>query len=386
MGCRDVVERWRAAGHEVLVLTSTVRLPAVTGPAESEDTNQVRRQLRLYWDDHVILSPPLATRLRMERHNRHCLDAAVADFAPDVASAWAMGAMSMGLLSRLGDLGVPVVCVLADEWPVYGPHVDAWLRPLAARPALGRLVGAATGLATALPPLDALGPTCFASEAMRTKLRELSPWSFSNSAVVPWGIDASVFQLPAAGRARPWRWRVLHAGRVDERKGIATVIEALALCPPEATLEVLGRGDAAHLAALRTLASDLGVTDRVKFGECDRDELALRYGNADAAVFAPLWDEPFGLVPIEAMACGTPVVGSPTGGAAEFMADGTNCLAFAPGDSRGLAAALVRLSQDPALRARVVRGGLETASRYTVDRMAHELEDWHQAAAARHLV
>jgi glycosyltransferase involved in cell wall biosynthesis len=201
--------------------------------------------------------------------------------------------------------------------------------------------------------------------------------------VVPWGIDASVFQVPAAGRARPWRWQLLHAGRVDERKGIATVIEALALCPPDATLEVLGRGDAEHLAALRTLASDLGVTDRVKFGECDRDELALRYGNADAAVFAPLWDEPFGLVPIEAMACGTPVVGSPTGGAAEFMADGTNCLAFAPGDSHGLADALVRLSQDPALRARVVRGGLETASHYTVDRMAHDLEDWHQAAAAR---
>jgi hypothetical protein len=51
-----------------------------------------------------------------------------------------------------------------------------------------------------------------------------------------------------------------------------------------------------------------------------------------------------------------------------------------------LAAALVRLSQDPALRAMVVRGGLETASRYTIDRAAHDMEDWHQAAAARRAV
>jgi glycosyltransferase involved in cell wall biosynthesis len=379
MGCRDVVERWRRAGHEVMVLTSTTRVPG-QGPAPSEDPRQVRRELRLYWDDHVILSPPLVTRWRIERHNRHCLGAALADFGPDVVSAWAMGAMSMGLLSRLGDLGVPVVSVVADEWPVYGPHVDAWLRPLAARPGLARVVGAATGLSTKLPPLDELGPTCFASEAMRTKLRGLSPWSFPRSAIVPWGIDAGVFRIPAAAPERPWRWRLLHAGRVDERKGIATVIEALALCPQEATLEVLGRGDAGHLLELRALADDLGVTDRVTFGECDREELAVRYGQADALVFAPLWDEPFGLVPLEAMACGTPVVASPTGGATEFMSDGTNCLTFPPGDAPGLAGALVRLSQDPALRARVVSGGLETAAYYTVDRLAADLEGWHQGA------
>jgi len=380
MGCRDVVERWRTAGHEVMVLTSTVRLAAGTAAGDDEDPRWVRRHLRLYWDDHVILSPSLATRLRMERHNRRCLDAALADFAPHVASAWAMGAMSMGLLSRLGDRGVPVVSVVADEWPVYGPHVDAWLRPLAARPGLARIVGGATGLATRLPPLDDLGPTCFASEAMRTKLLARSPWSFPRSAVVPWGIDDSVFRMPTAASEHPWRWRLLHAGRVDERKGIATVIEALALCPHEATLEVLGRGDAGHRSALRALAAELGVADRVTFGETDREELAVRYGNADAVVFAPLWDEPFGLVPLEAMACGTPVVASPTGGATEFMTDGTNCLTFCPGDAHDLAGALVRLSQDPALRARVVGGGLETSARYTVDRLADDLEGWHEAA------
>src|SRR6202044_3895620 len=137
-------------------------------------------------------------------------------------------------------------------------------------------------------------------------------------------------------------------------------------------------GDAGHLLELRTLADDLGVADRVTFGESDREELAVHYGQADALVFAPLWDEPFGLVPIEGMACGTPVVASPTGGATEFMTDGTNCLTFPSGDAQGLAGALVRLSQSSALRARVVSGGLETAAHYTVDRLADDLEGWHQ--------
>ncbi len=59
--CRDVVERWRAAGHEVLVLTSTVRVPGVDEGAEPP--NEVRRLLRLYWADHEILDPPLARAL-----------------------------------------------------------------------------------------------------------------------------------------------------------------------------------------------------------------------------------------------------------------------------------------------------------------------------------
>lgn len=383
LSCRDVVERWRAQGHEVLVLTSTARLSGEASEPEGpeEDRRLVRRDLRLYWEDHVMVSPSLATRLRIERHNRGALESSLGDFHPDVASAWAMGAMSMGLLSQLIDRRTPMVFVIADEWPYYGPHVDSWLRPLASRPRLARLVGAVTGLATTLPHLDEAGPSCFASEAMRTKLRSLTRWSFPQSAVVPTGIDDTVFRLQSP-RRHSWRWRLLHAGRIDERKGIATVIKALARCPPEATLEVLGQGDTGHLAVLRSLASELGVSGRVTFGHCDRSHLASRYGQADVVVFAPLWDEPFGLVPLEAMACGTPVVASPTGGSVEFLADGVNCVTFPSGDAGALAGALVRVSEDAPLRDRLVEGGLQTATRHTVDRYVADLLGWHEAAAA----
>src|SRR5439155_14590003 len=94
--------------------------------------------------------------------------------------------------------------------------------------------------------------------------------------------------------------------------------------------------------------------------------------------------EPFGLVPVEAMSCGVPVVATGTGGSAEFLSDGTNCLCFHPGDAEALGAAVRRLAGDAELRARLVTGGLQTATELDVGRLADVLEEWHVAAAARY--
>ncbi|HUC36537.1 MAG TPA: hypothetical protein VMR97_05385, partial [Acidimicrobiales bacterium] len=97
LSCRDVVERWKSTGHEVLVLTSDVRLGAML-EAPAEEGRNVRRELRLYWQDHVILRPSPGRRFAIERSNRRRLEDALSELRPDVVSAWAMGAMSMGLL------------------------------------------------------------------------------------------------------------------------------------------------------------------------------------------------------------------------------------------------------------------------------------------------
>ncbi|MGH9028684.1 MAG: glycosyltransferase, partial [Acidimicrobiales bacterium] len=120
--CQDVVERWRRSGHEVLVLTSEVRVSGVPEP-QSGERRSVWRDLELYWEDHEIVDPPPLRRLAWERSNLACLEQALSEFRPDVASAWAMGAMSLGLLGALGRRHVPVVSVICDEWPIYGPVV-----------------------------------------------------------------------------------------------------------------------------------------------------------------------------------------------------------------------------------------------------------------------
>jgi type III pantothenate kinase len=95
-----------------------------------------------------------------------------------------------------------------------------------------------------------------------------------------------------------------------------------------------------------------------------------------------VWDEPFGLVPLEAMSSGLPVLGTPVGGAAEFLADGVNCLQFPPGDVDALVAKLHDLATDPQLRARLVDRGRVTAAELDADRLARVLEEWHCHCAA----
>ena len=373
--CRDVVDCWRAAGHEVTVLTTNVRRPHV---AEPEPAYDVRRALRFYWDDHVVLNPPLRTRLSIERANQRALADTINTFRPDVVSVWQMGAMSLGLLTTLADQGIPVVLNVHDDWLEYAPWLDAWTRLFADRPRLGRLVEHVTGVVTRLPDISRLGAVCFVSNATRDHARRTSRWTYPRSTVVWNGIDPAVF---TPGTDKSWTWRLLYVGRIDPRKGIDDAIRALPLLP-EATLAILGGGDADYLADLRALVADLGLTERVTFDEVARDELAACYRSADVVVFPSIWDEPFGLVPLEAMSCGTPVVTTATGGSAEFSVDNRNCLVIPPRDPAALAAAVQRLADDAALRARLIDGGLTTTRELTVERLAEVLATWHVAAAA----
>jgi glycosyltransferase involved in cell wall biosynthesis len=273
-----------------------------------------------------------------------------------------------------------VVSVVRDQWPEYAPQLDAWSEVCAGHPHLAKLARALTGLQCGLPDIDALGPACFISETVRSGARQHSPWAFPGAELVPGMVDLSELRPPPDAGRRPWSWRLLHVGRFDPRKGIHVAVEALAHLPSAATLDVLGSGDRSYLAQLEDTARRLQIADRVHFGSTSRADLGARYVAADALLFAPLWEEGFGLVPLEAMACGTPVVASPTGGATEFLVDGENCVTFDRGDPASLARAVQRLAEDPSLRRRLVEGGLATAARHDTDRLAAQLEELHRQA------
>src|SRR5205085_5590694 len=110
----------------------------------------------------------------------------------------------------------------------------------------------------------------------------------------------------------------------------------------------------------------LGVEGRIEFsGQLDRAGVKEAYGESDAVLFPPRWREPWGLVPLEAMARGTPVVATPSGGSIEYLRDGENCLLSAPDDPRDLAAKLTRLAADEELRERLRENGLALAPQHT---------------------
>jgi glycosyltransferase involved in cell wall biosynthesis len=177
------------------------------------------------------------------------------------------------------------------------------------------------------------------------------------------GIDDTLFR-PAPPRD-DWNGRLLYLGRMDERKGVHVAIEALALLP-KATLKIQGGGDPVYFERLIHRAAEPDVADRVEFTSEPRGRLRELYAEADAVLFPVQWDEPWGLVPLEAMAVGRPVIATGTGGSAEYLRHEHNCLIYKPrGDATELARAVERLASDAALRERLRHGGLSTAPRFT---------------------
>jgi glycosyltransferase involved in cell wall biosynthesis len=202
----------------------------------------------------------------------------------------------------------------------------------------------------------------------------------SRVSVVPCGVNAGHFRPdgPAAlgppAQGRPGR-RVLYVGRLVQRKGIGNLITALAGVPG-AELVIAGGPAPAMLgtdpeaARLRALAARHGIADRVRFlGRVDQAELPALYRSADVVASVP-WYEPFGIVAVEAMACGVPVVAAAVGGLADTVIDNVTGLHVPPRDPGAIAAALRRLLADPGLRRSFGAAGRERAVRhYAMDRV-----------------
>lgn len=198
--------------------------------------------------------------------------------------------------------------------------------------------------------------------------------------VVPCGVDVERFHPGGPVARRGDRARILTVGRLVPRKGVANVIEALCHVP-DAELVVVGGPDRAGLERdpealrLRRLATDRGVAKRVVFaGRVPHEDVPALIRSADVVVSVP-WYEPFGMVPIEAMACGMPVVVSAVGGHLDTVADGVTGLHVPPRVPSALAGRLRRLLADPRLGPALgSAAATRVRERYGWNRIAAETE------------
>ena len=196
--------------------------------------------------------------------------------------------------------------------------------------------------------------------------------------VVPCGVDTSVFtpRGPVAPRTpssphdpvapRGERKRLLVLGRLVERKGQEDAVRALAAVP-DAELVVVGGPPAAELDGdaevrrLRAVAASLGVADRLVFtGAVARADVPAWIRSADVVLAVP-WYEPFGITPLEAMACGRPVVATAVGGLQDSVADGVTGDLVPARDPARLGAVLAALLADDARRAAYGAAGVRRA-------------------------
>jgi type III pantothenate kinase len=197
--------------------------------------------------------------------------------------------------------------------------------------------------------------------------------------VVPCGVDARLFSPSGPRESRQGqRHRLLFVGRLVERKGIGNIISALPALP-DTELIIVGGPDRERLSEdreaqrLMALAAEVGVSPRVHFrGRMAREELPALMRSSDILVSVP-WYEPFGITPLEAMACGIPVVASAVGGLIDTVVDGLTGVHVPPRDPERLATELGALLADPERRVAYGRAGV---------RRVRRLYDWGRVGAA----
>lgn len=224
--------------------------------------------------------------------------------------------------------------------------------------------------------------------------------------VVPPGVDHHLFTPGPAGDARAQLGLgagpvLLFAGRIQPLKGADVAVRTLAALSqerpsdragprPPATLLLVGgpsgpQGEA-EMARLHDLVAHLGLDDRVRFVPPQpHGRLALYYRAADVCL-VPSRSESFGLVALEAAACGTPVVAAAVGGLRTLVSDGVSGYLVEGRDARDYAARVARLLDDPVLAADMSRAGVVLARRYRWSMTAGRLRRLYADITARSLV
>ncbi len=227
----------------------------------------------------------------------------------------------------------------------------------------------------------------------RRDLVELYGADPSRICMVPCGYDPDEMGPMDGAEARrelgwdPGAFYVLQLGRMVPRKGVDNVIRGLgrlrSLHRIDARLCVVGGdipdpagGQCAEMTRLMAVAAEEGVSEAVEFaGRRGRGQLRRFYAAADVFATTP-WYEPFGITPVEAMACARPVVGSDTGGIRYTVRDGQTGFLVAPRDPDGLASRLAMLARSPDLAQRMGRAGERRARNlFTWQRVAGQLDD-----------
>jgi D-inositol-3-phosphate glycosyltransferase len=205
---------------------------------------------------------------------------------------------------------------------------------------------------------------------------------------VPCGFDPSEF-WPVTLDARQQlgigcdEFTVLQLGRMVPRKGVDNVLRAVAILQQQYQIRVRllivgGNGEepdpvaTPELGRLMGLAAELNIESAVTFtGQRQRDQLRYYYSAANVFVTTP-WYEPFGITPVEAMACGTPVIGTAVGGIKTTVIDGETGYLVPPNDPEALAERLAWLHSNPHIAQRMGWAGI---------RRAHQHFTWRHVAA-----
>jgi phosphatidylinositol alpha-mannosyltransferase len=340
---RELAAELRRRHHDVMVLAPSRR------PLLDHGVRRVGTAVGVPFNGAVA---PICPDPRSRRH----IASELASFGPNVVHVHEPFAPSTGLFATLAATA-PVVAT-------FHAYAERGLMVRGLAPLLRRI-----SRRVAVPVAVSRAAAHFAAPAVRAPI-----------VVIPNGIDVERF-AGAAPAELPAGRRILFVGRVDEeRKGFPVLARAfarLAAQVADALLVVVGPGSG------RASPQDLPVRLRhrvLEFGRVTDDELPRYHAAADVFVAPALRGESFGLVVVEAMAAGVPVVASDIPGYRDVVAAGSNGLLVPPGDPDALAGAIRRVLLDAPLAERLAQAGRRDVDRYRWESVTDRLEEVYRDA------
>jgi glycosyltransferase involved in cell wall biosynthesis len=314
------------------------------------------------------------------------------DFHPDLIYVWNPVGISLSLVSVSQRLGLPVCFFVSDYWLAEW-ETDSGYRVWQKQPVdLHRRLPwrAVLSLLSLLnlvhrPSSPDLSNVQFASECLkRQALSKGKP--ISDAKVIHWGVDPQKFQYRQPSKCLQ---RLLYVGQIAPHKGVHTAIEALKLLVQSghkaATLTIAGGSIVPEYAAhLRQIVSSSSLEEHVRFiGLVPRERLPAIYQEHDVLVFPSIWDEPFSITVLEAMASGLAVVGTPSGGSNEILQHDVNALVFPKENANECAASVSRLFTNEQLFEEIRRRGrLTVEQRFQLEQMVDTIERSLQEAVS----
>lgn len=191
-------------------------------------------------------------------------------------------------------------------------------------------------------------------------------------------------ELPKPAPTTP-KQTLLFVGRLEQMKGVDYLINAFAKALPNIpaglNLRIVGHGS--QRTKLEQLATSLGLAGRIEFtGWIKTDRIRAEYAATTALIVPSLCPEAFGLVAVEAMATGRPVIGTSVGALPEIIQDGQTGLIIPPADADALASAIIRLATDPELVAKMGEQAATATKRFDVQNFISHLESIYTTAAS----
>ena len=373
--CEQVVEAFETLGHQTNVLTSDFELSAPP-VYKVMFSNQVFRELKLF---KPFGFPPKTSRFRKKqigKHNFQVTEHLIKKLAPEMIFIWSQLRLTLGAAYAAENSKIPVAYTFNDE------HITGY-KPSKLHPRPNAIVK--TFLERfVFPTITYRGlrfnhVTCI-SQVLKANL-VTTGFNPANMKVIYQGIPIHRFPKKKRPGALTTPPKILYVGRLHSDKGVHTLLEAIHHLQKQTKkidvqLTITGEGSEEYKRQLKTYAQTNRI-NAIFMGDVAHQDVAELYRKHDLFIFPSIWQEPFGLTHLEAMASGTPVISTNDGGHSEFLEHNVNSLVFQKENAIDLSEKIATLIYDDALRFKIaLKARQMVEKRFTLERYATDLESY----------